>query len=93
MKKSFVESALQRIGGFTGIPVNDTIGMDEPYKYRNKAQFPIGYKLGSRKEGSADKSSVIAGFYAPGTHDIAEIEFCGIHDGYASLEPGIKLIK
>ncbi len=36
-KKQWVEDALRRIGGFNGINVNDVIGMDNPWRYRNKA--------------------------------------------------------
>ena len=40
-KKTRVEECLKRIGGFKNIKVNDTVGMDEPYFYRNKIQMPI----------------------------------------------------
>jgi len=43
------------------------IGMKEPYRYRNKAQFPIG----------KDKSGkLIAGFYAGRTHAIIGCRDC-----------------
>ena len=46
---------LKRLGGFTDPPVGPGGGMDEPYRYRNKAQFPFG----KDKEGR-----IVTGFYA-----------------------------
>lgn len=41
-KEKKVRDHLERIGGFTQIPMEPIIGMEEPYYYRNKAQFPVG---------------------------------------------------
>lgn len=49
------------------IAVYPIIGMEHPWRYRNKAQFPFG----RNKEGR-----IIAGFYAGRTHDIIEQEDC-----------------
>ena len=38
-KKKKVLNNLQRIGGLESLPEFDVIGMEEPYGYRNKAQF------------------------------------------------------
>lgn len=71
IKKKIVEDAISRIGKLEGIAVNDTIGMEDPYKYRNKAQFPIGMKDGK----------TVTGFYRKGSHDIIACESCLIqHD-------------
>ena len=43
------------------------LGMEEPFRYRNKAQFPIGRD----REGK-----LIAGFYAGRTHSIIPVEDC-----------------
>ena len=38
-KKESVISALERVGGFTGVQVNDPLGCSRPYFYRNKMEF------------------------------------------------------
>ena len=45
------------------------IGMEEPYYYRNKAQFPVG----RNKEGN-----IVTGFYAGRTHSIIDTSHCYI---------------
>ena len=45
------------------------IGMEEPFRYRNKAQYPIGT---SKKE----PGRLTTGFYAGRTHDIIDIRDC-----------------
>jgi 23S rRNA (uracil1939-C5)-methyltransferase len=60
-KKNKVKNNLKRIGNFDDIEVLPVIGMEEPYYYRNKAQFPIGQD----KDGN-----IITGFYAGRTHSI-----------------------
>ncbi|NGM83967.1 23S rRNA (uracil(1939)-C(5))-methyltransferase RlmD [Paenibacillus sp. 7124] len=49
-----------------GIVVRPTLGMDEPWRYRNKAQVPIG----------AADGGLIGGFYARGSHRIIDMETC-----------------
>ena len=43
------------------------IGMENPWRYRNKAQFPFGRNKDGR---------IVTGFYAGRTHDIVEQEDC-----------------
>ena len=51
--------------------IKDTIGMKDPYHYRNKAQYPIGM----------DKNqNPILGIYANRTHDIIQIDECFIQN-------------
>ena len=47
--------------------IESIIGADEPFRYRNKAQFPIGRSRDGR---------IIAGFYAGRTHSIIECGDC-----------------
>lgn len=49
-----------------GIVVRPTLGMDEPWRYRNKAQVPIGVAEGG----------LVGGFYARGSHRIIDMETC-----------------
>ena len=61
------------------ISLQPIIGMENPYRYRNKAQFPIG----TDREGRP-----IAGFYAGRTHTIIPQEDCvlGVRENKAILE-------
>ena len=68
-KEKKVRDCLQRIGGFEEIPMEPVMGMDEPYHYRNKAQYPVGYD----KEGNP-----VVGFYAGRTHSIIPNTDCAI---------------
>lgn len=68
-KENKVLNCLTRIGGFKDIPMEPIIGMDQPYYYRNKSQFPVGL----RKDGKA-----AIGFYAGRTHTIIDTEHCYI---------------
>ena len=62
-----VESNLKRIGKFEEIPMESIIGMEDPFHYRNKAQFPFG----KNRDGK-----IITGFYAGRTHSIIENTSC-----------------
>lgn len=53
------------------LEVQDVLGVEKPYHYRNKAQYPVG----QNKEGKP-----IIGVFANRTHEIIEIEKCLIQD-------------
>ncbi|MGO4109631.1 23S rRNA (uracil(1939)-C(5))-methyltransferase RlmD [Paenibacillus sp. YAF4_2] len=82
-KRQHVIDSLERIGKLTiagddkeGVVVHPTVGMTEPWHYRNKAQVPIG--AGVSASGSQE---LIAGFYAKGSHRIIDTDECHIqHD-------------
>ncbi|BBH22619.1 23S rRNA (uracil-C(5))-methyltransferase RlmCD [Paenibacillus baekrokdamisoli] len=60
-----------------GIVVHPTIGMDEPWRYRNKASVPIGTVVDAPSAGSGSgKERLIGGFYAHGSHRIIDMEAC-----------------
>ena len=64
-KEQKVRGNLERIGGFAPELLDEVmepiVGMESPFHYRNKAQFPFG----TDKEGNP-----VTGFYAGRTHDI-----------------------
>lgn len=70
-KQKKVRNNLIRIGGFAPELIDsvmeEIVGMEQPYRYRNKAQFPIGVN----KDGQP-----VAGFYAARTHNIIPVEDC-----------------
>ncbi|MCM3761770.1 23S rRNA (uracil(1939)-C(5))-methyltransferase RlmD [Alkalihalobacillus oceani] len=66
VKQKQVKDVLERIGGITGIPVHPTLGMDEPWRYRNKSQVPVGEREGG----------LIAGFYQERSHRIIDMDEC-----------------
>ncbi len=66
-KSEKVYNNIKRIGGIEDFEMKPIIGMDEPYFYRNKAQFPIG----KNKDGK-----IVTGFYAGRTHSIIEMDNC-----------------
>ena len=53
------------------IEVKDTIGMENPFNYRNKAQYPVGLD----KEGNP-----VIGVFANRTHEVIEIKECMIQN-------------
>ena len=65
-KYRVVADAVQRIGKLGAVEIKSVLGMEHPWKYRNKAQFPVG-----RRE---DK--IITGCFAAGTHRIVPTERC-----------------
>ncbi|MEI3280712.1 MAG: 23S rRNA (uracil(1939)-C(5))-methyltransferase RlmD [Eubacterium ramulus] len=68
-KERKVRNNLERIGGFSEIPMEPIVGMEEPYHYRNKAQFPV----------ETDKDChIVTGFYAGRTHTIIPNRDCAL---------------
>ena len=59
-----------------GVHVNNTIGMGNPYNYRNKLQYPVGID----KEGKP-----IMGVYARKSHEIIKNSLCSIQNLNANL--------
>ncbi|MDD6212317.1 MAG: 23S rRNA (uracil(1939)-C(5))-methyltransferase RlmD [Clostridiales bacterium] len=66
-KQRKVKNHLERLGGLRNISVEPVLGMEYPWEYRNKSQFPVGMN----KEGK-----IVSGFYAGRTHSIIETEHC-----------------
>ncbi len=72
-KTKKVYGNLERIGGFDKQTLDKVMqpicGMDKPFEYRNKAQFPIGID----KDGT-----IVTGFYAGRTHQIIPNTDCAL---------------
>ena len=67
LKAQRVRDALERIGGFTGLPVRPILGAENRNGYRNKALLPLGL----------DKNGNLAmGFYAVNSHRIVDCPSC-----------------
>ena len=82
-KQSKVRNNIVRLGGFDEKEIDSImepiIGMDDPFKYRNKAQFPVG----------KDKNGkIVTGFYAGHSHNIIPNTDCiiGVPDNKEILE-------
>ena len=81
IKTNEVKQVISRIGKLEDVVVHPALGMEEPFRYRNKAQFPIQ---------KVDGSPVI-GFYKKKSHDIIPTDQCIIqHDVNDKI---IKIIK
>ena len=78
-KEDKVRNCLTRIGGFQEFHMEPIYGMEEPYYYRNKSQFPVGKK----KDGG-----VSIGFYAGRTHSIIDTQHC-----YIGAKVNVEILK
>ena len=68
------------------ITMEPILGMEHPWRYRNKAQFPFGRDKDGR---------IIAGFYAGRTHHIVEAEDCllGVEENAVILDIIKKIME
>ena len=62
-----VKDDLERIGGLKDVGEVPIYGMEDPWRYRNKAQFPVG----NNKNGETE-----IGFYAKRSHRIVDTPVC-----------------
>jgi len=72
-----------------GVVVHPTIGMAEPWRYRNKAQVPIGMAQADLDDGAA--GSLIGGFYARGSHRIIDMDACVIQ--HERNDEAVRVVK
>lgn len=71
MKKEQVVNLFHRKGPFEDTPIQPTLVMEQPWRYRNKSQIPVG----------KDKDNkAIMGFYRQRSHDIIDMDSCLIQD-------------
>ena len=71
MKKEQVITLFHRKASFTNTVIRDVVGMEDPWRYRNKSQIPVG----KNKD-----NEVISGFYRQRSHDIIDMDHCLIQD-------------
>ena len=69
IKKEIVENNIKKIG-LSGIKISECIGMENPYNYRNKLQYPVGI---------TDNKPVM-GVFAKLSHRIIPTEHCNIQN-------------
>lgn len=63
-KKEQVRATLRKLAGIAGPVVNDTLGMDKPIRYRNKAAVPVRRVAGQLE----------TGFFRKNSHDLVPID-------------------
>ncbi|WP_134699733.1 23S rRNA (uracil(1939)-C(5))-methyltransferase RlmD [Ammoniphilus sp. YIM 78166] len=80
-KTIIVQDNLKRLGNIEHATVHPTLGMKDPWRYRNKAQVPIGEEEGG----------LIGGFYAQRSHRIINMESCLIQ--HEKNDEVIELVK
>ncbi|MEP0915483.1 23S rRNA (uracil(1939)-C(5))-methyltransferase RlmD [Leptolyngbya sp. DQ-M1] len=81
-KRNQVVQALERIGGFEGVAIDEVLNVSEPLHYRNKATYPLGI---------SQHRQVQAGYYQKGTHQIVNLNQCPIQD--ERLNPFLAEVK
>ena len=84
-KEKRVKDCLSRLGkvDLSQVEWQGILGMEDPWGYRNKAQFPVGVLPDNPKE-------VISGFYAPRSHRLVPVSHCLISE--PEMEPVLKRI-
>lgn len=90
IKRQRVEDSLRRIGKLENVPVLPVLGMEDPWRYRNKAQVPVGIGQAA-SGGNASQQPLVAGFYARGSHRIVDTDSCRIQ--FASNDRVLAAVK
>jgi len=65
-KRELVIESLRKYAGMSDPSVQPVIGMENPWGYRNKAQFQVGTRGGN----------LIAGLYQSGSHELIDLRDC-----------------
>ncbi|GGJ93721.1 23S rRNA (uracil-C(5))-methyltransferase RlmCD [Lentibacillus kapialis] len=72
MKQEQVKNAMRKIAHLENVPVHPIMRMEDPWRYRNKVQMPVGEK---------EDGELMTGFYQKRSHRIIEgMETCNIQD-------------
>ena len=81
IKTNEVKQVITRIGKLDNVLIHDTMGMDTPLRYRNKAQFPI----------QRMNNAPAIGFYKKKSHDVIPMDKCIIQ--HEVNDKIVKIIK
>lgn len=84
-KKDIVKQAFERHTKLNGemLPLKETIGMEDPWNYRNKSQLQVGH----------NQHEIIAGLYGMNSHDLIDISECAIqHPATNKVTQTVKAI-
>ncbi|MCB6992015.1 23S rRNA (uracil(1939)-C(5))-methyltransferase RlmD [bacterium 210820-DFI.6.37] len=78
LKEKQVRDKLTRLGGLADPVVKPIIGMDVPFSYRNKAQFPVSTGgIITRKGGIVENlGDPAVGFYKLRSHEVVDCQDC-----------------
>ncbi|WP_373688783.1 23S rRNA (uracil(1939)-C(5))-methyltransferase RlmD [Brevibacillus daliensis] len=76
-----VAAVLDKQVGRKSVMVLPTLGMSDPWRYRNKAQMPIG----------GENGALIGGFYAEKSHDIIDNDECLIQ--HQANDEAVAVVK
>ncbi|MCL6518144.1 MAG: 23S rRNA (uracil(1939)-C(5))-methyltransferase RlmD [Alicyclobacillus sp.] len=67
-KREVVVQALRRIARMEGVPVEETLGMASPWRYRNQVQVPLSFDPAG--------PTLTPSFFAPGSHALVPVPGC-----------------
>ncbi len=82
-KRQQIVDAIEHIGKIKGVEIFDTLGMENPLRYRNKMQFPV----------ARYKGNLVIGCYARGSHQIIDTDSCLIQrEGMDEVLTAVKKI-
>lgn len=81
LKRRIVADAFARIARLPDVPVRSVLGMDDPWRYRNKVQVPVGEEDGR----------LVAGFFAKGTHAVVDLNGCFLQP--EPMEAAVRVVK
>jgi len=91
-KTKIVKETIERIGKIKNVKIKDIIGMQDPWRFRNKIQYPISKsQITNSKLQTNHKSQIQMGYYKQGTHDVVDINTCPIE--HPKLSRAAKIVK
>jgi 23S rRNA (uracil1939-C5)-methyltransferase len=81
-KRVMVEQTLRRLGKLTEVEVLPTLGMQDPWRYRNQVQVPLQFDVAEGR--------VKPGFFAAGSHDVVTTDVCHLEP--VSMEATVQSV-